>query len=335
MNREARYGLPLFAISNGCYKSDLQSLSLCKALLVLFRNYCMQKSRIDTMKLITLLSLLVKASIVSAQSLLNATANYTQLSDFRLLLMTNANAATRLLTNVTLSAGQKITVLIPSNDAFAQFQQNNSMPVSALASSDLANILDYHTLQGSLSSSDLQQPMGLTAPTALTNQTYDNRGLASNGAKIPQVVYISSVNTANGTVTTVKRQITSAGANFDIRSGKGLQTTLEPVNGVWSGGMFQIVNSSVTAPCPIPFPLSHHTQSSTPAHLLTLLVPQIPHPPRQPNQHHGVPRSQLIRLRPCPNKRNGRNKRRPGSHLRLPRRPSLGRHPGPLHAQSD
>lgn len=225
------------------------------------------------MKLIILLSLLVEATIVSAQSLLNATANYTQLSDFRQLLMTNPNAATRLLTNVTLSAGQKITVLIPSNNAFTQFQQNNSMPVSALASSDLANILDYHTLQGSLSSSDLQQPMGLTAPTALTNQTYDNRGLASNGAKIPQVVYISSVNTANGTVTTVKRQMSSAGANFDIKSGKGLQTTLEPVNGVWSGGMFQIVNSSVTAPCPIPFPPPHHTQSSTPAHLLTLHVP--------------------------------------------------------------
>lgn len=195
------------------------------------------------MKLIRLLALLVEVSTVSAQSLLNATANYSQLSDFRQLLMTNPNAASRLLTNVTLSADQKITVLIPNNDAFTRYQRNNGMPVSALASSDLANVLDYHSLQGSLSSSDLQQPMGLVAATALTNQTYDNRGLASSGAKIPQVVYISSVNTANGTVTTLKGQTTSPGATFDIKSGEGLQTTLEPVNGAWSGGLFQIVNS--------------------------------------------------------------------------------------------
>ena len=202
------------------------------------------------MKLNILLAVHAEASITSAQSLLVATANYPQLSDFRQLLMTNSNAATRLLTNVTLSAGQKITVLIPSNDAFTHYQQSNSMPVSAFASSDLANILDYHTLQGSLSSSDLQHPMGLMAATALTNQTYDNRGLASDGAKIPQAVYISSVNTANGTVTTAKIQTTSPGAEYYIKSGECLQTTLQPVNRVWSGGFFQIVNSSVTTPFP-------------------------------------------------------------------------------------
>ena len=243
-------GLRLSAICNDCYKSDLRHSVLLQASVCSLSRFFGAASRIENMKLIALLAVLVEALIVSAQSLLNATANYTQLSDFRQLLMTNPNAATRLLTNVTLSAGQKVTVLIPSNDAFTQYQQNNSMPVSGLASSDLANILDYHTLQGSLSSSDLQQPMGLTAATALTNQTYDNRGLASNGAKMPQVVYISSVNTANSIVTTVKKQTMGLGANFDIKSGEGLQTTLEPVNGLWSGGMFQIVNSLVTAPFP-------------------------------------------------------------------------------------
>ena len=98
------------------------------------------------MKLIRLLALLVELSTVSAQSLLNAIANYNQLSDFRQLLMTIPNAASRLLTNVTLSADQKITVLIPSNDAFTHYQQNNGMPVSTLTSSDLANVLDYHSL---------------------------------------------------------------------------------------------------------------------------------------------------------------------------------------------
>ena len=214
------------------------------------------------MKLLILLAALGKASVISAQSLLNATAAYPQMSDFRTLLMTNPNIATQLLINVTLSAAQQITVLIPSNDAFVVYQQNTGTGISALSSSDLSNILNYHSLQGALSSSDLQQPSGLIAATALMNQTYDNRGLASNGAKIPQVVYISSVNTTNGTVTKVKRQMMSAGADFDVKSGEGLQTTLEPINGVWSGGMFQIVNESVSAPFSLPIT----PQASSPVH---------------------------------------------------------------------
>ena len=247
------------------------------------------------MKLLILLAALGKASVISAQPLLNATAAYPQLSDFRTLLMTNPNVATQLLTNVTLSAAQQITVLIPSNDAFVVYQQHTGTGITALSSSDLSNILNYHSLQGALSSSDLQQPSGLIAATALMNQTYDNRGLASNGAKIPQVVYVSSVNTTNGIVTKVKRQMMSAVAEFDVKSGEGLQTALEPVDGVWSGGMFQIVNEFVSAPFFLCSSRHKHHHQNT--HLIRV-VPQFPHSARKPNSHHDSPRTQFDGLRP-------------------------------------
>lgn len=129
---------------------------------------------------------LVAIATVHAQSLLNATARYPQLSDFSQLLLSFPDIAANLLTNISTGSEQQ-TILVPSNDAFNTFRQQNNGNISSLSSSDVANILNYHTLQGALSSSDIQRPGGLISNTALTNSTYANREVPATGGKLSQV----------------------------------------------------------------------------------------------------------------------------------------------------
>ncbi|KAI9819492.1 MAG: hypothetical protein M1827_006940 [Pycnora praestabilis] len=189
---------------------------------------------------------LLGASVVSAQSFLNATGAYPQLSDFRQLLQNNSQLAAGLLSAT--SSGPQQTILVPSNDAFDTYIQQTGDGIGSLSSSDLQNIINYHSLQGALSSSDLQTPGGLVSNTALTDPMYANRELSSNGAKQNQVVYIQAMNTTIGaSKIKIKRQLASD-ANETVKSGDGNTINLEPVNGKWDGGLFQIVDGFLTLP---------------------------------------------------------------------------------------
>ena len=175
-----------------------------------------------------------------AQSLLNATTRYSQLSDFNDLLLNHPDAAAGLLTNFS-SGNRKQTILVPSNDAFNNYRLQRGSSISSLSSSDVGNILNYHTLQGALSSSDLQTPGGLVSNTALQNQSYDDREVLKNSnAKLSQVVFISPKSTTAGTKVLARQ----AGglSSADVRSGEGNQVTLQPTPGNWSGGVFYIVD---------------------------------------------------------------------------------------------
>lgn len=181
-----------------------------------------------------------------AQSLLNATARYSQLSNFNDLLLNYPDAAAGLLTNFS-SGDRKQTILVPSNDAFTNYRVQMGATINSLSSSDVGNILNYHTLQGSLSSSDLQTPEGLVSNTALQNETYDEREVLKNSnAKLSQVVYISSTSTSAGTKI-VARQAAGL-SSVDVKSGEGNEITLQPTPGTWSGGTFYIVNGFLTLP---------------------------------------------------------------------------------------
>lgn len=177
---------------------------------------------------------------VHGQSLRNATAGYSQLSTFNDLLSSFPDIAAGLLTNI--SAGTQMqTILVPSNEAFTNYRQRNGASVSSLSSSDVGNILNYHTLQGALSSSDLQQPSGLVSETALRNSTYARRENATDaGDSLPQVVYISATDTASGRK--IRARQANALSSVDARSGEGNEIELEPTPGNWSGGLFYIVN---------------------------------------------------------------------------------------------
>lgn len=175
-----------------------------------------------------------------AQSLLAATARYPQLSDFTELITNYPRAAADLLTNLT-SRDQKQTILIPSNDAFGQYRLQSGASISSLSSSDVGNILNYHTLQGSLSSSDLQRPGGLVSNTALRNESYADREVVENGgARLSQVVYISSTGSGLSTIITARQA--NALSSTDVRSGQGNVVKLDPRPGNWSGGTFYVVD---------------------------------------------------------------------------------------------
>ncbi|KAL8731106.1 MAG: hypothetical protein Q9166_003634 [cf. Caloplaca sp. 2 TL-2023] len=198
------------------------------------------------MKHSLLLSVSVTLTLIQAQSLLNVTARYPQLSSFNELLSTFPDIAASLLTNISTSP-QRQTILVPSNQAFTDYRQRNGASISSLSSSDVGNILNYHTLQGALSSSDIQQPGGLVSETALSNPTYARRENATDaGDSLPQVVYISSSDATPRRKIKV-RQI-SALSSVDVRSGEGNEIELEQTPGNWSGGVFYVVNGFLTLP---------------------------------------------------------------------------------------
>lgn len=201
------------------------------------------------MKLAVILAVLVISLSVTAQSFLDAIGPYSQLSSFRQLLLQNATLAADLFGNATTDGinGRNMTeqtILIPSNDAFSSFPLSKARSISSLSSSDLSDLLKYHTQQGALSSTDLQKPGGLLSNTALQDSQYDNRGLGSNGAQLPQVVFIGSTS-SNGRV--IARQVVCAnGTREFVGSGLGAKVNIEFVNGHFDGGMFHIVDGYVS-----------------------------------------------------------------------------------------
>ncbi|KAL8869457.1 MAG: hypothetical protein Q9174_004258 [Haloplaca sp. 1 TL-2023] len=187
----------------------------------------------------------ILVAFTGAQSLLNATAPFSQLSDFNSLLESFPDIAASLVTNLTSSSNRQ-TILVPSNDAFDDYREQRGSNVSSLSSSDLGDILNYHTLQGALSSSDIETPGGLVSNTALDNPTYAQREPLGDGSRQSQVVYISSTN-AMGRKKIKARQI-NALMSSNVQGGEGREVELEPTPGNWSGGVFYVVNGFLTLP---------------------------------------------------------------------------------------
>jgi len=197
------------------------------------------------MKLPTALLLVLGATIVNAQSFLSSTGAYPQLSRFRQLLINQPGIAGSLTSrNAT---DNKTTVMVPNNDAFTKYHQNTGQNVEGLQSSDLTDLIQYHSLNGALSSSDLQQPTGLAASTGLTDPRYDSLGLSSNGAVMPQRVFVGSDAPALAT-----RQINQTA--IYAKSGLTSNASINAIDAAWEGGLFHIVDKSVHVPMALSFP---------------------------------------------------------------------------------
>lgn len=194
------------------------------------------------MKLPTALLLVLGATIVNAQSFLSSTGAYPQLSRFRQLLINQPGIAGSLTSrNAT---DNKTTVMVPNNDAFTKYHQNTGQNVEGLQSSDLTDLIQYHSLNGALSSSDLQQPTGLAASTSLTDPRYNNLGLSSNGAVTPQSVFVGS-----GAPSLATRQINQT--VLYAQSGLTSNASINAIDAAWEGGLFHIVDKSVHMPDPL------------------------------------------------------------------------------------
>lgn len=178
--------------------------------------------------------------LASAQSFLVAIQSYPQLSQFAALLTTNPTIATGLL---SVSASAPKTLLVPNNNAFLTYKASTGLEVASTEKGLLQDTLNYQTLNGSYTAQSFSEPKGVTIPTLLTGETYNNRSAgsalssASAGQKDGQVVFVSA---QKGTSGFTVRQLSSDGAL--VRSGLASDVSLTTTEGVWDGGRFHIID---------------------------------------------------------------------------------------------
>jgi hypothetical protein len=180
--------------------------------------------------------------VAQALSFVEAISAYPQLSNFTSLLESNPGLASPF-NAISPSAPQ--TVLVPDNDAFLSFQNSTGQSFASEPYDYIQAVISYQLLNGNLSSQDFLHPAGITIPTGLTGPTYDNRtagsALISSGASTGnhdgQVVFIAPDTTPTSFN---PRQLGSTEAY--VQSGVANQVNLTTIDGVWDGGMFQIVD---------------------------------------------------------------------------------------------
>jgi hypothetical protein len=129
--------------------------------------------------------------------------------------------------------------------AFLSFQEVTGQSFASQPYIYLQNIINYQLLNGNLTFQDFLYPAGLTVPTGLTGPTYNNRtagsalisSSASTGNYNGQVVFIAP-NTTSTSFSPRKLGFTGV----YVQSGLGHQVNLTAIDGIWDGGMFQIID---------------------------------------------------------------------------------------------
>jgi len=164
------------------------------------------------------------------------------------------------------------TVLVPEDNAFLSFQKSTGQSFFDASRNYQIPTIQYHILNGNYSTQDFQRQEGITIPTALTDELYNNRtggdemrsSSAKTGNTDGQVVFIAP---DSASTTLQVRQVASPGAY--AQSGLGNQVNLTSVSGVWDGGSFYTVNGYVclvtrepTHPSISPFPMTTRADRS-------------------------------------------------------------------------
>ena len=183
-------------------------------------------------------ALLGSSSIASAQSLLSALTSYSQTSVFQSLLQTVGGNLSSILPAEPLG----YTLFVPSDAAFTQYSRDKGVSLSQIPPASLLNLLQYHAGVGKLTSKEFASTAGLTVPTLLKDEAFNNR---SAGAELQQVYG----NNANGQVLFISASplgrakfLIRQASPLQLRSGLGRITTMDAVDGVWDGGRFQVVD---------------------------------------------------------------------------------------------
>lgn len=154
------------------------------------------------------LSLLGLASYVVAQNDTAGSLNSTLSSNPNLSNLTSILSANPALLQA-LGSAQNITILAPSNEAFAQL--TNSSGAEALTNADVvAALLQYHVLNGSYTAAQITNS-SVFVPTLLTNATYSNvtGGQVVQAVKVGNETVFYSGLLQNSTVTTAVRYVKS------------------------------------------------------------------------------------------------------------------------------
>ncbi|KAG5805389.1 hypothetical protein H9Q74_010986 [Fusarium xylarioides] len=195
---------------------------------------------------IALLSL-ANAQDVS-ENLAGAIADYDSLSLFRSLL----GAAPQVLAETLSSQGSNVTILIPTDNAIKSYLKDSSISdVTELNQTLLQVFFSYHSMAASLSSTDFDDSRGLSVPTLLKSEEFNNRtagpqiqsqfGNSADG----QVVFASRVQKgkrADGDI---------SGAIVNLRAGEEQNVKMTAVDGSWgekNASRFQIVDKVLLPP---------------------------------------------------------------------------------------
>ncbi|KAK1654399.1 fasciclin domain-containing protein [Colletotrichum phormii] len=199
------------------------------------------------------LALAIDPSIHSRQaqqSLSTALSSHADLSTFNEIL----NSYPSIISNITAGTKNKVTLLVPTNDAFTKFlQQANISEITQLPVSQLLTVFRYHTLDAPLTASNFSAPRGITIPTKLRDELFNLRtpGPAmidqyGDDAK-GQVLFVSP-STINPTKFRVRQATSSDDHTASLRGGLGETAELTSIDGVWDGGYFQSVDAVLEAP---------------------------------------------------------------------------------------
>jgi uncharacterized surface protein with fasciclin (FAS1) repeats len=173
------------------------------------------------------LSIAVFASSAAAQSLLEATSKYTQLSNIRQFLEDNPSLLPQQgdVTSVR-------NILLPSNDAFDKYLATTGTSVQNLPMDIITNVLKYHTLEGN-PFEKLSEEVNVLANSELKQDIYNHRN-GSDG----QVIFVSeNTETSDDEIPTAV-----------VASGAGKTVNMSLVDDEWDGGRFQIVDGLLTLP---------------------------------------------------------------------------------------
>ncbi|PGH26771.1 hypothetical protein AJ80_01535 [Polytolypa hystricis UAMH7299] len=194
------------------------------------------------------------SDFVHAQTLIDALDGYPALSEFKSLLERNPNLVPLLTTEdiSNSSSPNRLTVLVPSNTAFAAYRDMHDPDIAGLPSTELQAVLQYHILTTDTPAIDLvtASPQRRVIPTELRQEQYNNRtggaelekSSSGAGSGDGQVVIF---NTMEENENDRKRQITG---KLEVLSGLYKSVNLTILDGVWARGLFQMVDGFLTLP---------------------------------------------------------------------------------------
>ncbi|EON99880.1 putative beta-ig-h3 fasciclin protein [Phaeoacremonium minimum UCRPA7] len=182
-------------------------------------------------------------------------AKYPELSQFGKVLNDNPSLTSVFPANTT----HGITLLVPNNDAFEKLYNETGVSIEGIGNKRLVSILKYHIMMANLTSQNFTDSRGLTVPTLLREEQYNNRtagpALVDKYGKDPaqgQVVYISK-----DPINPAKLRVRQNTSNVSLRGGLGSVASIEPVNAQWSLGYIQITDTSAL------YPVLDHTPNVT------------------------------------------------------------------------
>lgn len=168
-------------------------------------------------------------------------AKYPELSQFGKVLNDNPSLTSVFPANTT----HGITLLVPNNDAFEKLYNETGVSIEGVGNKRLVSILKYHIMMANLTSQNFTDSRGLTVPTLLREEQYNNRtagpALVDKYGKDPaqgQVVYISK-----DPINPAKLRVRQNTSNVSLRGGLGSVASIEPVNAQWSLGYIQITDT--------------------------------------------------------------------------------------------